>query len=207
MLYYVMRFIVALLLTFSMEKKPFLVAGLQYIVPPYPTTNRTNLCQRMGSLLNGTLTAASVLQGLRLRVAITQGVPSFSMMIANSTGMPYGGYMYNVLQQVAARTGATFSYTLVPPYPGPPMDYKIWMKRIVRYSDFLGDVAYSDTVSVTSYLAPSPSPHPTPVPRWTDGPVASASSVASWINPSSWSPPPASTTVRLFLMILCWVRL
>ena len=119
------------------------------MIPTYPATlnlTRTNLCPQMNGLINGTVTAANVLRGATIRVAITYTTPSFNLLVSNLTGQPYGGYYYNIQQQLAARAGVNLQYVIVPPYPGPPMSYNTWMTKILKYVDMLGDSAYSDTV-------------------------------------------------------------
>ena len=118
------------------------------MIPVYPGSlfNRTNLCPQMNSLINGTVTAANVLRGATIKVAITYTSPSFNLLVSNLTGQPYGGYYYNVQQQLASRAGVNLQYVVVPPYPGLPMSYTMWMKKILKYVDMLGDAAYSDTV-------------------------------------------------------------
>ena len=122
---------------------------LKPMLPVYPAAlnmTRTNRCPQMNSLINGTVTAANVLRGATIRIAITYTTPSFNLLVSNLTGQPYGGFYYNVQQQLAARAGVNIQYIVVPPYPGLPMSYNTWMMKILKYVDMLGDAAYSDTV-------------------------------------------------------------
>jgi hypothetical protein len=119
---------------------------LPYYAAVYPTTNRTNLCDRMNRLQNGTVGIADALRGATIKMAIMYDTTGFNMMISNQTGKPYGGFNYNLQQQIAARAGFTIDYTVAPNFPGKPMDYKLYLKKILRYVDMLANRGYADTV-------------------------------------------------------------
>ena len=125
------------------------VPKMTQMIPVYPALlnmTRTNLCPQLNNLMNGTINTANVLRGTTIRIAITYTTPAFNLLVSNLTGQPYGGYYYNVQQQLASRAGFNIQYVLVPPYPGPPMSYNTWMTKILKYVDLLGDAGYSDTV-------------------------------------------------------------
>lgn len=120
---------------------------LPYYAAVYPTTNRTNLCDRMTKLENGSINIADALRGATIKVAIVYDTTSFNMMISNETGKPFGGFMFNLQQQIAARGGFNIDYTVVPSFPTKPQEYRFYLKKILRYVDMLGNRGYADTVT------------------------------------------------------------
>jgi hypothetical protein len=63
---------------------------------------RINYCDRAQAVANGTLAIRDALQGMRPTVAIYPASIATYMEVSATTGRPLSGFLYNVMERVAA---------------------------------------------------------------------------------------------------------
>ena len=69
--------------------------------------SRTNFCPVMAQI-NAGAPLNRALSGATITAAIHYGTPPFAMVIDNSTGLPTGGFYYQLQQEISRRGGFTF---------------------------------------------------------------------------------------------------
>ena len=87
------------------------VSDAVYVAPMSATAiaaaSRTNLCPVMAQI-NAGAPLNRALSGSTITAAIHYGTPPFAMVIDNSTGLPTGGFYYQLQQEISRRGGFTF---------------------------------------------------------------------------------------------------
>ena len=78
-----------------------------------PISLRSNFCSASYDVLNGRSTLANALIGSTLTVAIHDGTPSYAMTISNDTGLPTGGFYYDLWTKLSEKGKFNIQYVLV----------------------------------------------------------------------------------------------
>ena len=93
---------------------------------------RTNWCNQYQIIQNSGGDVTYALQGRNVTAAYTRDSDPFYLNVSITTGIPVGGYMFDVLKEVARRGGFNWQLVLVDGYANVALKELAWLTKVTN---------------------------------------------------------------------------
>ena len=107
---------------------------------------RTNWCNQYQVIRNAGGDVTYALLGKNVTAAFSRDTDPFYFNVSTSTGFPMGGYMYDVMKEVAKRGRFNWQLVLVDGYANVALKELVWLTKVLPRVDVVINKPYTDSI-------------------------------------------------------------